>query len=306
MAQIVSNQGSISAYKNYSRSDSALSAATSRLSSGVRIQRAADDPAGLAISETFRLQLRGVGAAEGNIDNALNFLNTADSWLQNVSDILGRMEELAVQYGDATKSDPENSGDSGDLANINIEFRQLVAELNAIVGTGETGAANNARAKYNGAAIFTEAQRDFQVGPDAGQIFQTIEGQLDLLSSDQFENLQELLNFDAESYVIEPGEADDTTSGTLFTVQESNAEVSSFRSLLGAVQSQLQFIKTGLAGYSENLSAAENRIRNVDLAQEISNYTRQQILTQAGLAMIAQANTQPQNVIQLLGQKTQA
>lgn len=303
MTSIVTNQSAVTAYNNYSRTNTALSRTTERLSSGLRINRAAEDAAGLAISESFRLQIKGVSGAQSNIDNALNFLNTADGYLQNIADIMGRMEELAVEYGDATKSDPEGNGDSGDLAAVNTEFRQLVSELNAVVGTGEDDATNNARARYNGVPIFTAAGRDFQIGPDAGEIFRVEEDALDLVNGNDFGNFQDLLNFDTDTGVLEAGDPEDATVGTIAVVQAASDEISSFRALLGSYQSRLQFGQTGLGNYGENISAAESRIRNADLALESTNFARRQILTQAGLAMIAQANTMPQNVLQLLNQQ---
>jgi flagellin len=306
MPRIVTNQSAVTVYKNLSRSENALDASMERLASGLRINRAADDAAGLAISESFRAQIKGANMAIENINNAINFINTADGYLQNVSDILGRMEELAVQFGDATKADPEGTLDSGDLHNINVEFWQLCTELTAIIGDGSTGVDNFARAKYNAAAIFTDQPRDFQVGPDAGQIFSIPAGSLDLANDTQFEQLQILMNdyFTAGDTVGEPialGEYGDSTVGTLAEIQGAIAQVSSFRALMGSYMSQLRFTMAGLQNYSENISAAESRIRNVDVALEATNLARNQILVQAGTAMLAQANQLPQNVLQLLG-----
>jgi flagellin len=287
MARIVTNQSAVTVFKNLTRSESGMMGSMERLASGLRINRAADDAAGLAISESFRAQIKGSNMAAENINNAIFFINTADGYLQNLSDILGRLEELAVQYGDATKSDPAGDGTEGDLYNINIEFKQLAAELNSIV---------TERAKYNSAAIFTADARNFQVGPDAGQVFQIEEDTLDLSS---FENLGELMEW--EDSTIEVGEQGESDVGTIATIQGAIGEVSSFRALMGSYQSQLQFTLTGLQNYSENISAAESRIRNVDVALETTSFARYQIMTQAGTAMLAQANALPQNVLQLLG-----
>jgi len=302
MARIVTNQSAVTVFKNLTRLEVGMNSSMERLASGLRINRAADDAAGLAISESFRAQIKGSNMAAENINNAIFFINTADGYLQNISDILGRLEELAVEYGDATKADPNGDGDSGDLHNINVEFRQLVSELSSIIGDGTIDPANNARAKYNGAAIFTGgADRDFQIGPDAAQIFRIDDGKLDLANGDDFASLQELMAFDTETGVITPGDPDDVEAGDIATVQTAIGEVSSFRALMGSYQSQLQFTLTGLQNYAENISAAESRIRNVDVALETTSFARYQIMTQSGTAMLAQANALPQNVLQLLG-----
>lgn len=301
MSRIVTNQSAVTVFKNLSRSESNMNNSMERLASGLRINRAADDAAGLAISESFRAQIKGSNMAAENINNAIFFINTADGYLQNISDILGRLEELSVEYGDATKADPNGDGDSGDLHNINVEFRQLVSELSSIIGDGSVDPANNARAKYNGAAIFTNAQRDFQIGPDAAQIFRIAEDKLDLANGGDFASLQDLMAFDTESGIVEVGDPDDVTVGTIASVQTAIGEISSFRALMGSYQSQLQFTLTGLQNYSENISAAESRIRNVDVAMETTSFARYQIMTQSGTAMLAQANALPQNVLQLLG-----
>ena len=272
MARIVTNSSALTVYKNYNRNNSMLAKSAERLATGLRINRASDDAAGLAISENMRAQIKGTDMAIENIQNSINFINTADGYLQNISDILGRLEELAVEYTDGTKS-------TTDLSNIDVEFIKLTSELNLTYST---------RAKFNGTNIFTGTNLIIQVGADGGQTFQI--NQID-------RQLSALVGF--QSLAVVGGTS--LLSSTVAEVQTAINNVSRFRATLGSYQSQLQFTQAGLENYSENIAASESRIRNVDVAKESTSFSRFQIQVQASTAMLAQANALPQNVLQLLG-----
>lgn len=263
MSRIVTNTSANTVYKNYSRNNMALSSSIEKLSTGLRINRASDDAAGLAISETLRSQVKGTDTAIDNIANASNFINTADGYLQTANDILGRMSELAVQYGDGTKS-------AADKTNIGTEFDALSTELDNI----------NTDAKFNGTAIFGAAL-DFSVDANGTQF--TIAATA-------------LAAPNATTIAALSGDG----TASLGNVQTAIAAVSTQRAELGAAQSQLNFKSTALQNYSENVGAAESRIRNVDMAQESTKLSRNQILVQSSTAMLSQANSSAQSVLSLL------
>ena len=289
--QVLNNQSAFSVWKNYTGNVSSLRKSMSKLSSGLKIQSAGDDPAGLAMSERLRAQYRNSAAAGSNIENDISSLQTSDSWLQKIHDIFGRMAELAVAASDGTKS-------STDLANLQEEFGQLQKEVSRIT-TGSTAAA-----KYNGAALFQSSAARIQVGADYGQEF-----------TNEAINLQtgattSIGNFDGSTKVAWGsliGSADLTIS-----VQSSAAKsvavlnlgidyISKKRATVGAQQSRLTHTLEGLRNYEDNIRASESRIRDVDVAKETTNFSKYQILTQIGTAMLAQANAMPMGVVQLIG-----
>lgn len=272
MSRIVTNSSAITVFKSLSRNTSSLSKSAEKLATGLRINRASDDAAGLAISETMRAQIKGADMASENINNAINYINTTEGYLQNISDILGRMEELAVEYKDDTKS-------TDDKANIDVEFSKLSSELSTIVTT---------RAKFNGSSVFGSSAKTLAVGADGGQTF-TIAG-TDLN-----------LNGNTDYTAVSSASGKSLANVTVGQVQSAITSVSKFRATLGSYQSQLNFTLSGLQNYSENISASESRIRNVDVAKETTNFSRYQIQVQAGTAMLAQANALPQSVLGLLG-----
>jgi flagellin len=266
MSRIVTNTNANSVYKNYTRNNVALSGSLEKLSTGLRINRASDDAAGLAISETLRAQVKGSDAALEVIANATSFVNTADGYLQNVNDMLGRLEELAVSFNDGTKT-------AADQANLNTEAIALVAEMGAY----------DTQATFNGSAIFNATDRVFQVGADA-----TVEI-----------NVQAAGLTDMATALGAVSGLSDLT-GALTDIQTAIAAISTQRANLGGDQSRLNFRASALQNYSENISSAEGRIRNADIAKESSNFSRNQILVQASTAMLAQANQSTQNVLSLL------
>lgn len=259
MSRIVTNTSANTVFKNYSRNQTAMSSSMERLATGLKINRASDDAAGLAISETLRSQVKGTNAANDVIANATNFINTADGYLQTANDILGRMEELAVNYTDGTKS-------AADQANLSSEFDALNAELTGM--SGSTGAA-----KFNGTGIFDGSARTFQVGANATDTFDVT-----------------MTDFSGTSVTITD----------IQSIQDATSAISTQRAAMGAQQSQLNYKSLALGNYSENVAAAESRIRNADMAQESTNFAKNKILVQASTAMLAQANASSQNVLTLL------
>jgi len=259
MSRIVTNSSALTVYKDYAANNSALSGALEKLSSGLAINTAADDPAGLAISEDMRFEIGGTNEAVNNISNANNFLNTADGYLQTVNDMLGRMEELAVEYGQGTNS-------ANDLADLNAESTALSGQI-----------ANYVSASFNGKQIFGGATFTFQVGADNADTFTTA-------SVSTMANLM----------------AGVTSTTNIAGIQTATDAVATLRGALGANMSQLSYLSTAEQNYSVNISSAESAIRNVDVAQESTNYAKEQILVQSSTAMLAQANAVPQNVLTLL------
>jgi len=265
MARIVTNSNANTVYKNYSRNQMALSSSMERLSTGLRINRASDDPSGLAISETLRSQVKNTDAVIDVIANASNFLNTGDGYLQTVQDMLGRMGELAVKLGDATLT-------TTDKNNIVGEFNALKGEIDNVFSA----------AKFNGGAIFGAAKT--LIADANGAEFTISSSALATLATAAVATIA----------------ATSAASTALSEVATAIGTVSSQRALIGAAQSQLNFKTAALQNYSENVSAAESRIRNVDMARESSLFARNQIMVQASTAMLAQANSGAQNVLSLL------
>jgi len=256
MARIVTNSNAVTVFKNYNRAQVGLASSAEKLATGLRINRASDDAAGLAISETLRAQVKGSNMAIENIANANAFINTADGYLQNVSDILGRLEELAVEYADPTKS-------TADKGNLSAEFDVLKTQVGTITSN----------AKYNGETIFGADKTGLAVDANGGTL-------------------------DISGLTVAALTA---TIDSVTNVQADIAAVSTVRGTLGASQAQLNYTLVGLENYAENVAAAEGRIRNTDMAKETTNFSKYQILSQAGLAMLGQANASSQSVLQLLG-----
>ncbi|MDR0410184.1 MAG: flagellin [Spirochaetaceae bacterium] len=256
-----------------------------KLSSGLRITRAADDASGLAVSEKMRGQIRGLNQAERNIQNAVSFIQTTEGYLQESQDILHRMRELSVQSANGVYT-------SEDRMQIQVEVSQLVDELNRVAS----------HAQFNGMNMLTGAfARDSAVGgvmqvqiganmDQSRQIFiGTMTAQALGLQFDQGEESGiSLLNTESSNRAI--GDLDNA----LKIISKQRAD-------LGAYQNRFETAALGVATAAENLQASESRIRDEDMAAGMVQYTRDQILSQAGVAMLAQANIRNQSVLQLLG-----
>lgn len=269
--RIQNNISALFASNKLGQTDSALSKSLEKLSSGFRINRAADDAAGLAISEKMRGQIRGLNQAVRNAQDGISLIQTAEGALNESHSILQRMRELAVQASNDTLI-------TADRNKIQDEMDQLVAELDRISSTTEFNTQKLLDGTFTG--------KLFHIGANNGQ---TVSLSISNCNANTLgvDTVDVTTQANAENAVNSINTAIDT--------------VSSRRSLLGSMQNRLEHTIANLQTSSENLAAAESRIRDVDMAAEMVNFTKNQILLQAGTAMLAQANAKPQAVLQLLG-----
>jgi flagellin len=263
--RVNTNVEALNAHRNLFQTSLASSKSMEKLSSGLRINRAADDAAGLAISEGMRAQIRGTAQATRNSLDGISMVQTAEGSLNEMHAILQRVRELSVQWANGALS-------TSDQAKITAEVAQLTAELVRIRDS----------AKFNGIALFSSS----------GAISVTIQaganGNIDAANNANRIGITiNALDFSALSM--------DVT-----TIDTSLTSVSTARSQLGSMQNRLEHTIANLGVYQENLTAAESRIRDVDVAQEMVNFTRLQILSQSGTSMLAQANQSSQSVLSLL------
>jgi len=270
--RINSNLFSLNARRNLGIVSDRLAGNFARLSSGLRIATAADDAAGLGISERMRAQIRSLNQAGRNAQDGISVVQTAEGALSETNNNLSRMRELAVQAANGTLN-------TGDRAVLDAEFIALIAEVDRVATD----------TKFNGVNLFTSAQTlSLQVGIEAGET-------LALSLSDMTESGLGLsiANFDLTSV--------SNASAALNTIDTAINSVTSFRGNLGATQNRLASASRSIASTAENLSAAEARIRDVDVAKETADLTRNSILQQASLSVLSQANVQPQLALSLLG-----
>jgi flagellin len=254
-----------------------------KLSSGMRINRASDDASGLAVSEKMRSQIRGLNQAGQNIQNAVSFIQTTEGYLGESTDIIQRLRELAVQSANGIYS-------ANDRQMIQVEVSQLVDEVNRIAS----------HAQFNGMNMLTGAFAAgspgvaIQVGANADQNKTIFIGTMSALAL----GLQENNGQGVKSIGISTA-ADANIS--LAKLDKALGVVTKQRADLGAYQSRFEMAGKGVAVASENLTASESRIRDVDMATQMVSYTKNQVLQQAGSAMLAQANVSTRSVTQLLG-----
>jgi flagellin len=250
-----------------------------KLSSGYRINRAADDAAGLAISEKMRGQIGGLAQAQRNAQDGISLVQTAEGALTEVHSMLQRVRDLKVQFQNGT-----NSNDDKDA--IAAEVSQIAQEVNDIVSD----------TKFNGTAVFGSATFSFQVGANDSETITTTAA--DFNSTIAVSGLNELTSINTSA-----GASTALVSGGLSTIDLIDTAiktVSKVRADFGAVQNRLEHRLNNLATYQENLTASESRIRDVDMAAEMTKFTKLNILQQAGTSMLAQANQAPQGVLSLL------
>jgi flagellin len=264
--RITTNVEAFNAYRHLNNISSSVSKSMERLSSGYRINKAADDAAGLGISEGMRAQVRGLAMAQRNIQDGVSLVQTAEGSLDQVHSMLQRIRELAVQSKNGTLSQAGRDA-------IQTEISQLASEVERI----------GSSAAFNGITLLgASGSVTFQVGANDGQ---TISVSLISLGS----------ALGTAYYSLSA-----TGTGDISEIDNAIAAVSSQRSTFGAVQNRLENALSVAGAYQENLTAAESRIRDVDMAEEMVNLTKNQILAQAGQSMLAQANQAPQQVLQLL------
>jgi len=267
--RIQNNVEALNAHRNLQAVSNQVSKSMERLSSGYRINRAADDAAGLAISEKMRAQIRGLAQNQRNIGDGVSLVQTAEGALSTVHNMLQRVRELAVQYKNGTLSSTNQTA-------IQSEVNQLASEIERIGTT----------TKFNGIALLTGSSSiSFQVGANDNETLSV--NAVGLYGSGS--------SFKVDSAVF-------TFSGTvnLSNIDTAIENVSSARGTFGSVQNRLEHTINNLATFEENLQSSESRIRDVDMASEMVNFTKLGILQQAGTAMLAQANQQPQSVLSLL------
>ena len=281
---INTNVASLNAQRNTAANSASLSTTMQRLSSGLRINSAKDDAAGLAIADRMNTQVRGMNVAVRNAGDAISLAQVAEGGLSGMNDMLQRMRELAVQASNATNS----AGSAGDIAKLDNEYKQLGAELSRMLDATQ----------FNGEKILnTSASYVFQVGANAGA-----ENQITIANGDI-----SLSGNAAFSAVASGGASATLITGTasantanIAALDAAISAVNDRRASLGALQSRFENTISYLRTASENQSAARGRIMDADFAAETANLSRTQVLQQAGTAMIAQANQAPQQVLALL------
>ena len=268
--RINTNVAALNASRTLRKSTSGLNRSLERLSSGLRINRAKDDAAGLAIAEGFRSQVRGALVAQRNSQDGISLVQTAEGALSETTSILQRVRELAVQAANGTQS-------TVNRAALNNEVQQLLAQVDDIALDTE----------FNGIQVLSASQTvTLQTGAQVGQTLavNVAGAKSDDLSIDTLAISSVALAVSAISQVDEALES-----------------VGSLRSTLGAFQNRLEFTVSTLAVQEENAAASESQIRDADIAQETIKFTRNQILVNAGTSILAQANVTPQTALQLLG-----
>ena len=280
------NMSSIFAASQENLNTQALKSSMEKISSGQKINRAGDDAANLAVSEKMRSQIRGLNQANKNVQNGVSFIQVTEGYLQETTDILQRIRELAVQSSNGLYS-------SEDRLQLQIEVSQLVAEVDRIASSAQFNGLNMLTGRYADNEI--GEKMTFQVGANVDQsisvnIASATAGALGLKGEDQNGGIGSLVSVeDAES-----------SNMTLATIDNALKIVNSQRANLGAIQNRMETAAKGIAIAAENLTSAESIIRDEDMASAMVEYTRNQILQNSSIAMISQANTQSQNVLSLL------
>ncbi|MBS0435378.1 MAG: flagellin FliC [Proteobacteria bacterium] len=262
---INTNVSSLNAQRNLTTSQSSLATSMQRLSSGLRVNSAKDDAAGLAIADRMNAQIRGINVAIRNANDGISLAQTAEGALATVTDVLQRMRELAIQA-------QNGSNGTGDRSNLDTEFQQLSAEITRIAQ----------QTKFNGTAIVGSGAgaQTFQVGANNGDTMTITTSTVSTVTGD----------------ILTAG----TASTAVAAIDSALDSITTSRATYGAAMSRFEFAISNLQITGENQSAARGRIMDADFAAETANLSRSQILQQAGTAMVAQANQLPQQVLQLL------
>ena len=257
-----------------------------KLSSGMKINRAGDDASGLAVSEKMRAQIRGMNQASTNAQNGISFIQTTEGYLQETTDIMQRIRELAVQSSNGIYSDE-------DRMQIQVEVSQLVAEVDRIASQAQFNGMNMLTGRFarpTGENTVTGSMW-FHIGANMDQRTQVFIGTMSAAALG-------IRNVGSEEIISLAGP--DEANRAIGTIDEALKKINKQRADLGAYQNRLEKTVTGLNVGAENLQASESRIRDTDMAQEMVDFTKNQVLTQAGTAMQAQANQSAQYVLSLL------
>lgn len=287
--QINTNVSALNAYRNLSNTQNDLSKSLEKLSSGLRINRAADDAAGLSISEGLRSQVNGLNVAARNAQDGISVIQTAEGALTEVHSILQRMRDLAIQGGN-------DSNNTESRAALQGEINGLASELNRI----------GANTQFNGINLMDGAALSFQVGAN-GNTATDLSNTITVNVADLADAVQGVATLEstgadlaAASVLVDVTTDAASAAAGVELIDAAITNVSTARAELGASQNRFESTINSLNVSSENLAAAESRIRDTDMAAEMVKYTAANILSQAGTAMLAQANQSTQGVLQLL------
>jgi len=275
------NLASIDATTNLNKTTTSLSMAEQRLSSGLRINSAADDVAGYGISQSLQAQVNGLSVATQNSQDAIALAQTGQGALNDVEQMLQRIRELAVQFANGTTSTEGKES-------IENETTQLKEEIKRV---GET-------TEFNGTKLLEKEKATeitFQVGANAGKSEQISIKIVELTAEKGLAEVHSVVATESKT-LLEEAEGKDLTK-----VSKAIAEVAKAAGEFGAVQDRVQYAQANTEVYGENLESAKAALTNVNMASEMTNFTNLQVLQQAGVAILAQANAQPQSVLKLLG-----
>ncbi len=257
-----------------------------KLSSGLRINRAGDDASGLAVSEKMRSQIRGLNQASANAQNGISFIQVAEAFLQETTDVIQRIRELSIQSSNGIYS-------AEDRLYIQVEVSQLIAEVDRIASHAQFNGMNVLTGRFareTGENTVT-ASMWFHIGANMDQRVRAYVGTM---------TAKALGVRDIGDESILTIDTPETANRAIGTIDEAIKKINKQRADLGAYQNRLEMSVVGINVAAENLQASESRIRDVDMAKEMVEFTRNQILTQSGTAMLAQANQQTQSVMSLL------
>ncbi|WP_047810036.1 flagellin [Desulfosporosinus acididurans] len=271
---INSNMGSLTAQNNLNRTENSLQSSLAKLSSGYRINSAADDAAGLAISQKMTAQVNGLNQANRNAQDAISLVQTAEGAMGQTQAILQRMRQLAVQSANDTNT-------TSDRTQISLEVKALQSEITRIANTTQFNTKNLINGSLSSSAL------KFQIGANGGQTISL-----------------NIATMTASGLKVDTTKVSVTTRGgasvSIGAISAAIDSVSSARAKLGALENRLNFTMNNLTTAAQNLSSAQSQITNVDMASEMSSFTQNQVLAQAGTAMLAQANQTPQMILKLL------
>src|SRR4051794_21770678 len=268
--RIQSNVEAFNAHRQLTGTASKAAKAMEKLSSGYRVNRAADDAAGLAISEKMRAQIGGLAQAQRNAQDGISLVQTAEGSLSEVHSMLQRVRDLKVQYSNGTLSPDDQEAIASEVAQIAIEISSVTSQT-----------------KFNDQPLFGATGFSFQVGSNDGEVVSTTPADFGgSILAGGLSDLTAISSVSGATAALSSGGA----LSSIASLDTAIANVSKVRAEFGAVQNRLEHRLTNLATYQENLTASESRIRDVDMAAEMTKFTKLNILQQAGTSMLAQAN----------------
>ena len=280
--RIQNNVEAFNAHRTLTATSTQASKSMEKLSSGYRINRASDDAAGLAMSEKMRGQIGGLAQAQRNAQDGISLVQTAEGSLSEVHSMLQRVRDLKVQHSNGTLSADDQSA-------IESEIGQIGSEIKSIVDN----------TKFNGNKLLDSTGFKFQVGANDNETISTgavsLSGAVGTAGTGGLSELMAISDATTAKAALSSG-----ALSTIAGIDNAVKNVSNVRGNLGAIQNRLESRLNNLASYQENLTASESRIRDVDMAAEMTKFTKLGILQQAGTSMLAQANQAPQGVLSLL------